>query len=73
MVDPLCQSLPRLRFNKEGNLLAVTTSDGGLKVLANSDGIKYLKAIDARSYEASKAPFETKVFICHNSPSYFPL
>lgn len=54
-------SLPRLRFNKEGNLLAVTTSDGGLKVLANSDGIKYLKAIEARSYEASKAPFETKV------------
>ncbi|RDX60457.1 Topless-related protein 2, partial [Mucuna pruriens] len=54
-------SLPRLRFNKEGNLLAVTTADGGLKVLANSDGIKYLRAIEVRSYEASKAPFETKV------------
>ncbi|KAL2341729.1 hypothetical protein Fmac_009669 [Flemingia macrophylla] len=54
-------SLPRLRFNKEGNILGVSTADGGLKVLANSDGIKYLRAIEARSYEASKASFETKV------------
>ncbi|TKY72557.1 Topless-related protein 2 [Spatholobus suberectus] len=54
-------SLPCLRFNKEGNLLAVTTADGGLKVLANSNGIKYLRAIEARSYEACKTPFETKV------------
>ncbi|XP_057415729.1 topless-related protein 2 [Lotus japonicus] len=53
-------SLPRLRFNKDGNLLAVTTADGGLKVLANTDGMKYLKAIEARSYEASKAAVETK-------------
>ncbi|KAK7329494.1 hypothetical protein VNO77_23664 [Canavalia gladiata] len=54
-------SLPRLRFNKEGNLLAVTTADSGLKILANSDGIKYLRAIEARAYEVSKAPVETKV------------
>ncbi|XP_061369331.1 topless-related protein 2-like isoform X1 [Gastrolobium bilobum] len=54
-------SLPRLRFNKEGNLLAVTTADNGFKVLANTDGIKYLRAIEARSHEASKAPIEMKV------------
>ncbi|KAJ1443545.1 WD40/YVTN repeat-like-containing domain superfamily [Sesbania bispinosa] len=60
MVDALCQSLPRLKFNKEANLLAVTTKDSGLKILANSDGIKYLRAIEARSYEASKAPVVTK-------------
>ncbi|KAJ1383310.1 WD40/YVTN repeat-like-containing domain superfamily [Sesbania bispinosa] len=54
-------SLPRLRFNKEGTLLAVTTADGGLKVLADTDGLKYLRAIEARSYEASKTPLETKV------------
>ncbi|MDD0148585.1 hypothetical protein PSY31_23130, partial [Shigella flexneri] len=30
--------LPRLRFNKEGNLLAVTTVDNGFKILANADG-----------------------------------
>lgn len=70
MVDAPYQSLPRLRFNKDGNLLAVTTADGGLKVLANTDGMKYLKAIEARSYEASKAAVETKVyFICIKSLS----
>ncbi|KAJ1375967.1 WD40/YVTN repeat-like-containing domain superfamily, partial [Sesbania bispinosa] len=53
-------SLPRLRFNKEANLLAVTTADSGLKILANSDGIKYLRAIEAQPYEASKAPVVTK-------------
>lgn len=64
MVGALPQSLPRLRFNKEGNLLAVTTADSGLKILANNEGVKYLRAIEARSYEASKAPLETKVFVC---------
>ncbi|CAJ2653964.1 unnamed protein product [Trifolium pratense] len=54
-------SLPRLRFNKEGNLLAVTTADGGVKVLADTDGMKYLRSIEARSYEASKPQVETKV------------
>ncbi|CAL0306858.1 unnamed protein product [Lupinus luteus] len=49
-------SLPRLRFNKEGNLLAVTTVDGGVKILADANGMKYLRAIEARSYEASKVP-----------------
>ncbi|KAE9610024.1 putative transcription factor WD40-like family [Lupinus albus] len=47
-------SLPRLRFNKEGNLLAVTTTDGGVKILVNANGMKYFRAIEARSYEASK-------------------
>ncbi|CAH8324592.1 unnamed protein product [Eruca vesicaria subsp. sativa] len=28
-------ALPRLRFNREGNLLAVTTADNGFKILAN--------------------------------------
>lgn len=66
MVDVLHQSLPRLRFNKEGNLLAVTTADGGVKILADTDGMKYLRSIEARSYEASKAQVETKVFTLRN-------
>lgn len=61
MVDALHQSLPRLRFNMEGNLVAVTTADGGLTFLADTDGMRYLRAIEARSYEAPKAPVETKV------------
>ncbi|KAH7415471.1 hypothetical protein KP509_14G045900 [Ceratopteris richardii] len=33
---------PRLRFNKDGSLLAVTTNDNGIKVLANADGMRLL-------------------------------
>lgn len=52
--------LPCLRFNKEGNLLVVTTADNGFKILANADGIRTLRAIEARSYEASRVPTEMK-------------
>ncbi|KAK7264670.1 hypothetical protein RJT34_32280 [Clitoria ternatea] len=52
-------SLPCLRFSKEGSLLAVTTADGGLKILANTDGMKLLRTFEARSYGASKAPVQT--------------
>jgi hypothetical protein len=62
--DALCQSLPRVRFNKEGNLLSVTTAYSGLKVLANADGIKYL-----RENEPSKEPIDRKVCIFYCSPS----
>ncbi|XP_031096828.1 protein TPR3-like [Ipomoea triloba] len=35
---------PCLRFNKEGNLLAVSTSENGIKILANADGFRLLRA-----------------------------
>lgn len=57
----LYQSLPRLRFNKEGNLLAVTTADNGFKILANGDGLRTLRVMEARSFEASRASTEMKV------------
>ncbi|ESW10946.1 hypothetical protein PHAVU_009G252100 [Phaseolus vulgaris] len=53
-------SLPRLRFNKEGSLLVVTTSDGGLKLLSNSEGIKYFRVIEAPSHQTLQAPLGTK-------------
>lgn len=59
----LYQSLPRLRFNKEGNLLAVTTADNGFKILANVDGLRTLRVMEARSFEASRASTEMKVNI----------
>ncbi|CAN8231897.1 unnamed protein product [Cochlearia groenlandica] len=40
-------SLPRLRFNKRGNLLAVTTAADGFKILANADGLGILKEAEA--------------------------
>ncbi|KAG8369134.1 hypothetical protein BUALT_Bualt15G0119600 [Buddleja alternifolia] len=51
-------SLPRLRFNNEGNLLAVTTADNGIKILANATGMRSLRAGDAPPFEALRAPIE---------------
>ncbi|CAA6654352.1 unnamed protein product [Spirodela intermedia] len=48
-------NLPRLRFNKEGTLLAVSTADNGFKILANAEGLRTLRPLDNRSFEALKA------------------
>ncbi|XP_024995981.1 protein TPR2-like isoform X2 [Cynara cardunculus var. scolymus] len=50
---------PRLRFNKEGSLLAVTTSDNGIKILANGDGLRMLRMLESRAYEGSRAFSDT--------------
>ncbi|KAK4364721.1 hypothetical protein RND71_016079 [Anisodus tanguticus] len=52
---------PRLRFNKEGSLLAVTTSDNGIKVLANTDGQRMLRMLESRAFEGSRAHSEVNV------------
>ncbi|XP_077217768.1 protein TPR1-like isoform X2 [Tasmannia lanceolata] len=39
-------NLPRVRFNKEGNLLAVATADNGIKILANADSLRSLRSIE---------------------------
>ncbi|CAH9087442.1 unnamed protein product [Cuscuta europaea] len=51
-------SLPRLRFNKEGNLLAVTTTDNGIKILANAVGMRSLRTTEAPPFEALRSPIE---------------
>ncbi|XP_057466216.1 topless-related protein 3-like isoform X2 [Actinidia eriantha] len=51
-------SLPRLRFNKEGNLLAVTTADNGIKILTTASGRRLLRAAEASSFEALRTPIE---------------
>ncbi|KAG5524381.1 hypothetical protein RHGRI_031142 [Rhododendron griersonianum] len=45
---------PRLRFNKEGSLLAVTTNDNGIKILANTDGHRMLRMLESRAFEGSR-------------------
>ncbi|GKV35880.1 hypothetical protein SLEP1_g44084 [Rubroshorea leprosula] len=47
-------SSPCLRFNKEGILLAVSTSDNGIKILANADGARLLRSIENRALDASR-------------------
>ncbi|XP_050286590.1 topless-related protein 4-like isoform X1 [Quercus robur] len=37
---------PCIRFNKEGVLLAVSTSQKGIKILANADGVRLLHSIE---------------------------
>ncbi|XP_020114687.1 protein TPR2 isoform X1 [Ananas comosus] len=45
---------PRLRFNREGSLLAVTTSDNGIKILANTDGQRLVRMLETRPFEGSR-------------------
>ncbi|XP_059641572.1 protein TOPLESS-RELATED PROTEIN 2-like [Cornus florida] len=45
---------PRLRFNKEGSLLAITTSDNGIKVLANTDGQRMVRMLEGRTFEGAR-------------------
>lgn len=48
------QSSPCIRFNKEGMLLAVTTNNKGIKILANPDGVRLLRSMENRSFDASR-------------------
>ncbi|KAH9618444.1 hypothetical protein KSS87_012024, partial [Heliosperma pusillum] len=46
---------PCIRFNKDGTLMAVSTSDNGVKILANTDGFRLLRMAENRSFDASRA------------------
>lgn len=48
------QASPCIRFNKQGFLLAVSTNDNGIKILANTDGNRVLRMADSRSFDASR-------------------
>ncbi|KAK9055103.1 hypothetical protein SSX86_026183 [Deinandra increscens subsp. villosa] len=58
---------PCVRFNKEGMLLAVSTSDNGIKILANPDGVKVLRTMEKRSVDASRVT--TPSAVKHIQPS----
>ncbi|MCH93242.1 topless-like protein, partial [Trifolium medium] len=46
---------PRIRFNKEGTLLAVSANDNGIKIIANAEGIRLLRTLENSMYDASRA------------------
>ncbi|KAE8699401.1 Transducin family protein / WD-40 repeat family protein isoform 5 [Hibiscus syriacus] len=52
--DGVLPASPRIRFNKDGSLLAVSAKDNGIKVLANSDGMRLLRTLENLSYDASR-------------------
>ncbi|GAV82484.1 WD40 domain-containing protein [Cephalotus follicularis] len=45
---------PCIRFNREGTLLAVSTNDNGIKILANAEGIRLLRTVENRTFDASR-------------------
>ncbi|KAL9232013.1 hypothetical protein vseg_007163 [Gypsophila vaccaria] len=49
---------PCIRFNKDGILLAVSTGDNGIKVLASTDGVRLVRSIESRmdSSRAASGP-----------------
>ena len=49
-------SSPCLRINKEGTLLAVSTTDNGIKILANAEGSRILHSMANRGLDSSRAP-----------------
>ncbi|XP_059459143.1 topless-related protein 4-like isoform X1 [Corylus avellana] len=50
---------PCIRFNKEGILLAVSTSGNGVKILANADGVRLFRSIESRAGDSSRVPSAT--------------
>ncbi|XP_051135029.1 topless-related protein 1-like isoform X2 [Andrographis paniculata] len=46
---------PRIRFNKDGTLLAVSANENGIKVLANTDGLRLLRTFESLTFDASRA------------------
>lgn len=58
------QASPRIRFNKDGSLLAVSTNENGIKILANSDGLRLLRGYENLSYDTTRAPESVKVAAC---------
>ncbi|XP_074326432.1 protein TOPLESS-RELATED PROTEIN 2-like isoform X1 [Apium graveolens] len=45
---------PKLRFNKEGSLLAVTANENAIKVIANHDGQRMLRMLESRTFDGSR-------------------
>ncbi|PKI48466.1 protein TOPLESS-like isoform X2 [Punica granatum] len=44
----------RIRFNKDGSLLAASANDSVIKILANSDGFRLLRTFENLPFEASR-------------------
>ncbi|KAL0354840.1 UNVERIFIED_CONTAM: protein TOPLESS [Sesamum radiatum] len=46
---------PRIRFNKDGTLLAISANENGIKILANTDGLRLLRTFENLAFDASRA------------------
>ncbi|XP_052175670.1 topless-related protein 4-like isoform X2 [Diospyros lotus] len=50
---------PCLRFNKEGKLLAVSTSENGFKILANAEAVRRFHPIGSHAFDPSRITAKT--------------
>ncbi|XP_042410983.1 protein TOPLESS-RELATED PROTEIN 2-like [Zingiber officinale] len=56
-------AFPQLRFQKDGSLLAVTTSDNGIKILANADGQRVLRMLEVSRSVSKQSNSNVKVVV----------
>ncbi|MFS7979668.1 putative Topless family protein [Helianthus anomalus] len=58
----IMEASPRIRFNKDGALLAVSAQDNGIKILANSNGLWLLRTFENLLFDgsASRTPEAAK-------------
>jgi len=55
----IIKASPRIRFNKDATLLAVSANENGIKVLANTDGIRLLRTFENLAYDAAARASES--------------
>eukprot|EP00253_Pinus_taeda_P023572 PITA_23572 len=63
----LLQGRPCLCFNKKGSLLAVTTSDNGIKILANAARAKLVKMLEGRRVTPESKPSFSNIIGAENT------
>ena len=68
----MSQASPCIRFSKEGILLAVSTSENGVKILANGDGVRLMHSLESRALDTSRIFSGTaaKVSLSSNFPRH---
>ncbi|XP_022729897.1 topless-related protein 1-like [Durio zibethinus] len=52
---------PRIRFNKQGSLLAVSANDNKIKILATVDGLRLMHTYETHSHITSRHPSDAPV------------
>ena len=64
---------PRIRFNKEGTLLAVSANDNRIKILATVDGMRLIRTYENHSLVAARSASETVTRVCLVKSSFVEL
>lgn len=59
-VDGGLPASPRIRFNKDGSLLAASANENGIKILANNDGLRLIRTFENFTYDASRSEAANK-------------